>query len=97
MLDRFDTGMCDTSTSNAVALAANRHFHTNKPSSVIRKDGGATLFVDSIGYALSSETVEWLDSCLSGLPVRPIQIALTSTDVVRIYPKTKRKKESIAA
>jgi len=80
MLDYYDSGMSDVSTSNAIALALRRILKPGLQVRVIRDAGGGEG-VAQIGdqqMALASELVDWLETAERASPVDPIsfQIAL---------------------
>ena len=79
MWNRFDSGMCDLTTGNAVALAINR---TLRPDRNIRvaSDGSEEEFHCLFGeelVSLPTEVSTWLSRCLRGIPEEPIHFDLS--------------------
>ena len=78
MWNRFDSGMCDLTTANAVAIAINR---TLKAETTVRvvTDGTSedfhVVFHDQV-FPLPVEISVWLNRCLRGLREKPIVFSI---------------------
>ncbi|MDF1859114.1 MAG: hypothetical protein P1U87_02800 [Verrucomicrobiales bacterium] len=78
MLDRFDSGMADLTTSNAVAIALNRELGPDANIRVIGDSvrGEFFLLYNDRKLPLPRSVSVWLSGCFQGIPVEPIHFEL---------------------
>lgn len=79
MWNRFDSGMCDLTTANAVAIAINRTLQSKKSIRVVSDawdEEFHCLFDDEI-VSLPIEVSVWLSRCLRGIREEPIHFGLS--------------------
>ena len=72
MYDRFESGLCDQTTCNAVALSLSQIL--NHPVRVFRKHGVALLELPNQQIkALPDRVRQWLEEVDKGLPPKPFR------------------------
>ena len=78
MLDRFDSGMADLTTSNAVAIALKRVLGRDAYVRVIGDGTGRQFFCLYEGgkAPLPAEVCDWLAGCFRGVPAEPIEFEI---------------------
>ena len=78
MLDCYDSGMFDVSTSNAVALALKRLFRSEHRVRVTRDVANHECFVQIDGHVskLPEDLFDWLESAEHASPVEPVSFWL---------------------
>jgi len=74
MYDRFDSGLCDQTTSNAVALALSQIM--GEKVKVFRKNGRAVFEGSKGGDTLPNTVHTWLESVDRGCMVKPFRFSL---------------------
>lgn len=78
MLDRFDSGMADITTSNAVAIALRRELGPGAEVRVVSDPPHEGFFCLYRGrkIALPRQVSEWLSSCFHGASLRPLRFEI---------------------
>jgi hypothetical protein len=78
MQDRFDSGMADLTTSNAVAIALKRELGPDAHVRVISDtaNGDFSLLYEDRKLPLPRLVSDWLSGCFQGTPVKPIQFEM---------------------
>lgn len=71
MYDRFESGLCDQSTCNAVALALKEM--TGRKIRVFRRHGLALVQTESCISELPIEVFKWLEEVDRGIVGKPFQ------------------------
>lgn len=78
MYDRFDSGMADITTTNAVALAIKRIVGPDRTVRVCRNEkmGTCSCLIGTLEIPLSGKVYQWLDSVESGKKPEPFSFVL---------------------
>lgn len=78
MLDRFDSGMADLTTSNAVAIALKRELQSEGDIRVISDtaQGKFVCLFDGEKIQLPEEVSSWLLGVFQGIPAEPVRFVL---------------------
>ena len=75
MYDRFESGFCDSSTCNAVALSIKQIL--KQRVRIFHRDGKAILKTSESTWTLPESVHDWLDRVDKGLPVQPFRFKLS--------------------
>ena len=78
MYDRFDSGLCDHTTCNAVALSLRQIL--GEKVRVFRKNNTAILETEGEVRPLPKSVYHWLDRVDRGIPVKPFQFEWNSSN-----------------
>ncbi len=94
MLDCYDSGMADVSTSNAIALALKNLLKPGHRVKVIRDPAGSEGFarVGRYEFALPEELFDWLERAERASPVDPISFRVALPDEWLKQPLENRQK-----
>jgi len=79
MLDRFDSGMADLTTSNAVAIALKRALGSDAKVRVLSDPVRREFYClyERGKYPLPRKVSAWLGDCFRGISVEPIQFKIS--------------------
>ena len=75
MYDRFESGLCDPSTCNAVALSVRQILQ--RKVRIFRRNGKAIMKTSHDDWTLPESVHDWLDRVDKGLPVQPFRFKLS--------------------
>lgn len=78
MLDRFDSGMADITTSNAVAIALRRELGPGADVRVVSSPTHDSFLCVYRGkkIALPRQVSDWLTNCFHGSPMPPLRFEM---------------------
>lgn len=98
MLDHYDSGMFDVSTSNAVALALKRRLRPGYQVQVNRDpiNHGCSAQIDDFRTQLPIGLIDWLESAECASPVEPISfwVHLPNEGLVSVAEKSQQPGKS---
>ena len=97
MLERYDSGMADRMTSNAISLAIQNVVKEGIQVQVFTDRTGEKLCcrVNSHEFPLPARLVSWLNAAECGIAIRPASFAMTlPKNWLRVPPSSQKKEKA---